>query len=42
MIEADEPLRRPYGESLIYEMHVRGFTRHPGSGFWLKRARMPA
>jgi isoamylase len=27
--EGDAPLRRP---SIIYEMHVRGFTRHPCSG----------
>jgi isoamylase len=30
--EGDEPLKRPYAETLIYEMHVRGFTRHPSSG----------
>jgi isoamylase len=30
--EGDEPLRRPYAETVIYEMHVRGFTRHPSSG----------
>jgi isoamylase len=28
----DEPLRRPFAETVIYEMHVRGFTRHPSSG----------
>ena len=26
------PLRRPESELIIYEMHVRGFTRHPSSG----------
>jgi isoamylase len=30
--EDDRPLRRPYAETIIYEMHVRGFTRHPSSG----------
>jgi len=30
--EGDRPLRRPYAETVIYEMHVRGFTRHPSSG----------
>jgi isoamylase len=30
--EGDEPLRRPSSQTIIYEMHVRGFTRHPGSG----------
>jgi glycogen operon protein len=30
--EGDRPLRRPYAETIIYEMHVRGFTRHPSSG----------
>lgn len=28
----DEPLRRPSARTIIYEMHVRGFTRHPNSG----------
>lgn len=28
----DLPLRRRFGETIIYEMHVRGFTRHPNSG----------
>ncbi len=28
---ADHPLRTPFDQSLIYEMHVRGFTKqHPG------------
>jgi isoamylase len=30
--EGDEPLRRPFVRTLIYEMHVRGFTQHPSSG----------
>lgn len=30
--EGDRPLHRPYAETIIYEMHVRGFTRHPSSG----------
>ena len=28
----DVPLRRPFTETVIYEMHVGGFTKHPGSG----------
>jgi isoamylase len=30
--EGDRPLRRPFSQTVIYEVHVRGFTRHPGSG----------
>ena len=30
--EGDTPLRRPVSRTIIYEMHVRGFTRHPNSG----------
>lgn len=30
--EGDLPLRRPYSKTIIYEMHVAGFTRHPSSG----------
>jgi isoamylase len=30
--EGDAPLRRPSTQTIIYEMHVRGFTRHPSSG----------
>jgi isoamylase len=30
--EGDLPLRRPSARTVIYEMHVRGFTRHPSSG----------
>lgn len=29
--EDDQPLRRPYAETVIYELHVGGFTRHPSS-----------
>ena len=28
----DTPLRRPSSRTIVYEMHVRGFTRHPSSG----------
>jgi glycogen operon protein len=30
--EGDLPLCRPSSRTIIYEMHVRGFTRHPSSG----------
>jgi isoamylase len=30
--EGDAPLRRPSAQTVVYEMHVRGFTRHPSSG----------
>src|SRR6185437_2861523 len=30
--EGDAPLRRPWARTIIYEMHVRGFTAHPSSG----------
>jgi glycogen operon protein len=30
--EGDTPLRRPYVETVIYELHVRGFTQHPSAG----------
>jgi isoamylase len=30
--EGDWPLQRPASHTVIYEMHVRGFTRHPSSG----------
>jgi glycogen operon protein len=29
--EGDSPLRRPFATTVIYEMHVAGFTRHPSS-----------
>jgi glycogen operon protein len=28
----DQPLNRPLAESVIYELHVRGFTAHPSAG----------
>jgi glycogen operon protein len=30
--EGDRPLRRPFARTIIYEMHVQGFTQHPSSG----------
>jgi glycogen operon protein len=30
--EGDEPLRRSASQTIVYEMHVRGFTQHPSSG----------
>ncbi len=30
--EGDRPLNRPVEDSIIYEMHVRGFTRSPSAG----------
>jgi glycogen operon protein len=30
--EGDSHPRRPSAQTVIYEMHVRGFTRHPSSG----------
>lgn len=30
--EGDVPLCRPFAHSVIYELHVGGFTRHPNSG----------
>jgi glycogen operon protein len=35
--EGDTPLKRPSSRTIIYEMHVRGFTRHPNSGITEKR-----
>ena len=29
--EADEPLKRPFEQAIIYEMHVGGFSRHASS-----------
>jgi len=29
--EGDEPLRRPFSQTVVYEAHVRSFTRHPSS-----------
>jgi isoamylase len=36
--EGDRPLGRPFVQSLIYELHVRGFTRHPSSGVPAEKA----
>jgi glycogen operon protein len=30
--EGDAPLRRSAARTVVYELHVRGFTRHPASG----------
>jgi len=30
--EGDTVIHRPASQTIIYEMHVRGFTRHPSSG----------
>lgn len=30
--EGDVPMKRPFSSTIIYEMHVRGFTYHPSSG----------
>jgi glycogen operon protein len=30
--EGDSPLGRPFAETVIYELHVGGFTRHPNAG----------
>ena len=30
--EDDKPLKTPISQSIIYEMHLAGFTRHPNSG----------
>jgi glycogen operon protein len=30
--EGDTPLGRPFARTVIYELHVRGFTAHPNSG----------
>ena len=30
--EGDIPLKHPFSQTVIYELHVAGFTRHPSSG----------
>jgi glycogen operon protein len=35
--EGDRSLKRPFAETVIYEMHVRGFTRHASSGVAVER-----
>jgi isoamylase len=36
--EGDRPLQRPFVETVIYELHVRGFTQHPSSGLTTEKA----
>ena len=36
--EGDRPLNIPLQDTVIYEMHVRGFTRHPSSMSWRLRS----
>ncbi len=36
--EGDRPLRRPRRETIVYELHVAGFTRHPSSGVAAEKA----
>jgi glycogen operon protein len=36
--EGDRPLHRPFTETVIYELHVRGFTRDPSSGVTAAKA----
>jgi len=35
--EGDTPLHRSLASTVIYEMHVAGFTRHPSSGVAAER-----
>lgn len=35
--EDDQPPRRSFAKTVIYEMHLANFTRHPGSGVALDR-----
>jgi glycogen operon protein len=35
--EGDTPLHLPSSRTIVYEMHVRGFTRHPSSGVDARR-----
>jgi isoamylase len=30
--EGDQPVRRPFAKTIIYELHCGGFTKHPSSG----------
>ena len=30
--EGDTPLNRLSSQTIVYELHVKGFTRHPSSG----------
>jgi isoamylase len=36
--EGDRPLQLPFVQTVIYELHVRGFTRHPNSGVTTQKA----
>jgi isoamylase len=36
--EGDQPLQRPFTRTIVYELHVRGFTRHPSSGVVSEKA----
>jgi glycogen operon protein len=36
--EDDAPLRTPFVETVIYELHLRGFTKHPSSGVSAQKA----
>jgi isoamylase len=35
--EGDVPLRHSFSKTIIYELHIRSFTRHPSSGVVLDR-----
>jgi isoamylase len=35
--EGDAPLKRPSSRTIVYEMHVRGFTANPNSGVALEK-----
>jgi glycogen operon protein len=35
--EGDVPLKTPLSQTIVYEMHVRGFTCHPSSGITQER-----
>jgi glycogen operon protein len=30
--EGDKPLKHPSSQTIVYEMHIKGFTHHPNSG----------
>ncbi|MGO9604322.1 MAG: glycogen debranching protein GlgX [Candidatus Binataceae bacterium] len=36
--EGDQPLERPFVDTIIYELHVRGYTRHSSSGLSPEKA----
>lgn len=35
--EGDVPMRQPFASTVIYEVHVGGFTRHPNSGVSMEK-----